>query len=60
MTRKYCRILKNGHFSADNKAHKHLLSLVGTELADDNVLANPKWKGKGRASDMVHHMDVFN
>jgi hypothetical protein len=29
-------------------------------LADDDVLAGPKWKGKGRASDMVHHMDVFN
>ena len=47
----------NGHFSADNdEAHKHSLSLIGTELADDNVPAGPKWKGKGRASDM----DVFN
>ena len=40
---------RNGHFSADNEAHKHSLSLIGTELADDNVPAGPKWKGKGRA-----------
>ena len=40
---------RNGHFSADNEAHKHSLSLIGTELADDDVLAGPKWKGKGCA-----------
>ena len=40
----------------NDKAHKHLLSLIGTELADVDVPAGPKWKGKGRASDM----DVFN
>ena len=46
----------NGHFSADNEAHKHSLYLSGTELADDDVPAGLKWKGKARASDM----DVFN
>ena len=40
---------RNRHFSADNEAHKHSLSLIGTELADDDVPAGPKWKGKGCA-----------
>ena len=47
---------RNGHFSADNEAHKHSLYLSGTELADDDVPAGLKWKGKARESDI----DIFN
>jgi hypothetical protein len=32
------------------------LTLAMVSSLDDDVLAGPKWKGKGRASDM----DVFN
>src|ERR1700678_281659 len=43
---------RKGHLAADKEAHKHSLSLIGLTESDNDVLAGPKWKGKGRASDM--------
>jgi len=43
---------RNGHLAADKEAHEHSLSLINFTESDDNEPAGPKWKGKGRASDM--------
>jgi len=43
---------RNGHLAADKEADKHSLFLIDFTESHEDVPAGPKWKGKGRASDM--------
>ena len=44
---------RNGHLAADKEAHKHSLSVLDLIESDDDVPADPRWKGKGRAIDDI-------
>ena len=48
---------RNGHLAADKEAQKHSLSIIDLIEYDDEVSADPNWKGKGR---MVDNMDMLD